>query len=306
MIARFTLNGTPRAVEVAPETRLIEVLHDLGLTAATDAPGCDIVLVDDRPAAAGLLLAQLHDGARIETVEGQAGQALLRQFAAQGAAGQPETPALVMTALHALRVNPWMTEEEARAALLGHACAGTGHAPVVAAMMAASARGAEGAVTPGPGIADPVQAVAAAFGWDSRPPGGTVLDDGGRLRLGCAAASAAGIALAVEVVVDRDTGHSALSRLAVAPTPRATAGVTAALTRAAGRALFAAPDAPHAFTLPDILWSGQVADADPDAAGQALASAIAAAIRDATGTHAADLPLTSDRILAAILAHDPI
>lgn len=308
-MTRFTINGTGHEVQVAPETRLIELLHALGLTAAQDLPGCDIVLVEGRPVAAGLTLAALHDGARIETAEGPAAQALLAGFAAQGAAGQPETPALVMTALQALRINPWMTAEEARAALLGHACAGTGHAPVVAAMLAAAAgaRGAEEATpdTPGPASADPAQAVAARFGWDNRAPGGTTLDEDGRLRLGCGAAAEAGVAVAVEVVVDRDTGHAALSRLAVAPAPVHAAPMTAALTRAVRRALFAAPDAPHAFSLPDVLWSGTRADPDPAAADTALASAIAAAIADATGVPMPDLPLTPDRILAAILACDP-
>jgi xanthine dehydrogenase YagT iron-sulfur-binding subunit len=308
-MTRFNINGTAHEVQVASETRLIELLHALGLTAAQDLPGCDIVLVEGRPVAAGLTLAALHDGARIETAEGPAAQALLAGFAAQGAAGQPETPALVMTALQALRINPWMTADEARAALLGHACAGTGHAPVVAAMLAAAARarGEEEAApdTPGPAIADPVQAVAAGFGWDNRAPGGTALDEDGRLRLGCGAAADAGVAVAVEVVVDRDTGHAALSRLAVAPAP-VHAPVTAALTQAIQRALFAAPDAPHAFSLPDVLWSGPLVDADPAGAEVALATALAAAIADATGMPMLDLPLTPDRILAAILARDPI
>ncbi len=311
MIARFSVNGSTQEVDIAPETRLIEVLHRLGLTAATDAPGCDIVLVDDRLVAAGMTLALVHEGAKIETMEGPAGQVVLGAFSAGGAAGQPETAALVVTALHALRVNPWMTEDEARAAFLGQACPGTGHAPVVSATLVAAewSRGEVGLMPPIPQSesdpTDQMQAVAKAFGWDDRPRGGTPLDAEGRLRLGCGTVHDTGLAVAVEIVVDRDTGHAALSRLTVAPTPVHTTAIVAALTRAAGRALFAAPDAPHAFTLPDILWAGLTADPDPAAAERALTAAIATAVSDATGIGLTGLPLTSDRILAAMLARDP-
>ena len=89
-MTRFTINGTGHEVQVTPHTRLIELLHTLGLTAAQDRPGCDIVLVEGRPVAAGLTLAALHDGARIETAEGPAAQALLAVCSNQNEAMSPE------------------------------------------------------------------------------------------------------------------------------------------------------------------------------------------------------------------------
>jgi len=72
----LTLNGTSRAVDVAPSDTLLDLLRDqLGLTGTKK--GCDMgacgastVLVDGRRIKSCLALALSYDGAAITTIEG--------------------------------------------------------------------------------------------------------------------------------------------------------------------------------------------------------------------------------------------
>lgn len=144
------VNGVARDLRVAAHATLLEVLRgDLGLTGpqegcAEGACGACLVLVDGRPMLSCLMLAALAEGQHIETVEGLAAadgtlSAVQRAFVEQGATGCGFcTAGMVMAATHALRINPWITEDEARAALMGNLCRCTGYEAPVAAVMAAA------------------------------------------------------------------------------------------------------------------------------------------------------------------------
>lgn len=143
---RFIVNGVERELDVPPHRLLSELLHDLGLN-VPPAPCCDgecgagMVLVDGMPVEAGLTLAWRARGRAVETAEGLAppGSPVARAFAAAGADACPHcTPGVLVAAAQALRVNPWITEDEARAALMGNLCRCGGYVPQVAAILAAA------------------------------------------------------------------------------------------------------------------------------------------------------------------------
>ena len=170
-----------------------------------------------------------------------------------------------------------------------------------------------------------LEAAARGFGW-AGPLRGLPLDEAGRLRrgagIGCCGTAVAAMA---EVMVDREVGHVSLMRLTLAQTgsaamPAGAPAVPAAAARALGLALTEeAPIDPRTgaiiaprlgsyriatpFSLPEIdhLPVGPAA-ADPDAAPTvaAIVAAIATAIHDATGVAQPALPMTADRVLAAL------
>lgn len=179
-----------------------------------------------------------------------------------------------------------------------------------------------------PEAAGVLRAAAGSFGWDRRGDA-TPLDEDGRLLSGSGIALAgsaldAPIAACAEVVVDRDTGHAGLARLVLAlPGDGNQAALAATAERALGFALFEeAPTDPvtgaliapsldawrqaNAFALPDIEWApapaGQARGDLIPSVESAVAAAVLCALARAAGIRPAHLPMTNDRILAAIQA----
>ncbi|MHC4600115.1 MAG: (2Fe-2S)-binding protein [Planctomycetota bacterium] len=151
---RLTVNGDPHAVEVAPDTTLLDLLRDgLGLTGTNR--GCDLgdcgactVIMNDMAVNACLVLAAEADGATITTIEGLAEKGGLHPvqeaFVEAGAIQCGYcTPGMVMQAVATLRANPEPTPAEARRAIEGNLCRCTGYEKIVAAVLAASKKMSE-------------------------------------------------------------------------------------------------------------------------------------------------------------------
>jgi carbon-monoxide dehydrogenase small subunit len=145
----FEVNGRPVEVEVEPWESLLHVLRDrLGLTGTkygcgTGDCGACTVLVNAEPQLACLSLAARAGGARVETVEGLAGEGgwhpLQRAFIEQGALQCGYcTPGLLMTAKALLATNPHPTQPEIQVAIGGNLCRCTGYTKIIQAIMAAS------------------------------------------------------------------------------------------------------------------------------------------------------------------------
>lgn len=346
--ATFSINGTARSVDIPDETRLIDLLQDQGALApraggcGTGACGGCVVLVDDRPVAACLALALPLSATRIETAQGDA-MALVRGALEDRGAGCPACrDGLTVALTHALRISPWISAEEARAAILGHRCTCTAAETVAAAALDAAAllqtHGATLPALPAPAALagrelardalaaetgrDPLdarlggadeataavlRAAAAAHGWAG--PAVAPLAPAGRLIAGSGLAVAGpwigrSVAACAEVVVDRDTGHTGLARLTLALPGT---GNRAALAAAAARGLAQAlADGTGAFALPDITWAEAAPDPAPAILSPLVEAAVTAAVLCALAQAAdilpADPPMTTDRVLGAILA----
>jgi aerobic carbon-monoxide dehydrogenase small subunit len=141
----FTVNGTRCNLDVAPETRLIELLRDgLGLTGTKEGCGegeCGActVIVDGRAVNSCLLLAHQVRDADVMTVEGLATggelDALQDSFVRHGAIQCGFcTPGMLMSAKALLMENPHPSEADIRAALAGNLCRCTGYSAIVAAI----------------------------------------------------------------------------------------------------------------------------------------------------------------------------
>ncbi len=145
---RLTVNDAQRDVDVAPGTRLSEVLReDLGLRGtkvgcnAGDCGACTI-LVDGEAVCACLTPVAQVQGRKVETIEGAAnvatGQpdALQRAFLRHGAAQCGMcTPGMVMAAKALLRQNSAPTHREVEQALAGVLCRCTGYAKIIEAVL---------------------------------------------------------------------------------------------------------------------------------------------------------------------------
>ena len=141
----FTLNGTARRVEVAPEASALAALREaFDLTAAKEACGegecgaCTI-LVDGLSICSCILYAADLDGRRVETVEGlDSGESLDPVQAAFVETGAVQcgycTPGMVMQIKHLLAENPDPNEAEIRRGLEGNICRCTGYAKIIDAV----------------------------------------------------------------------------------------------------------------------------------------------------------------------------
>ncbi len=117
--------------------------------------GCDggecgacTVLVDGRARLSCITLATRCDGARIETIEGQAraGRLSPLQRAFHECLGTQCgycTPGMIMAAEALLRVTPLPDDDQIRAALGGNLCRCTGYVKIIASVRAAAARMAQ-------------------------------------------------------------------------------------------------------------------------------------------------------------------
>ncbi|MEQ8587933.1 MAG: molybdopterin cofactor-binding domain-containing protein [Thalassobaculaceae bacterium] len=143
----FTVNGTERSAEVAPQRRLSRVLReDLGLTGTKvgcDAGDCGActVLLDGEQVCACLIPAAQAAGREIVTVEGLAEAdgthaALQRAFARHGAAQCGIcTPGMLMAAQDLLRRDPAPGRGAVEDALGGVLCRCTGYLKIVEAVL---------------------------------------------------------------------------------------------------------------------------------------------------------------------------
>jgi aerobic-type carbon monoxide dehydrogenase small subunit (CoxS/CutS family) len=161
---KLTVNGTPREIESAPLTTLLDVLREeLGVTspkAGCEQGGCGActVHVDGEPQRACLTPVGAIDGSAVTTVEGLGApeslsalqQAFTHHYAAQCGFC---TSGFVMAAEALVNSDPArpVGRDEIIEALSGHVCRCTGYAKILDAVAAAS-RG-EGSVVNEPAFA---------------------------------------------------------------------------------------------------------------------------------------------------------
>ncbi|HEY6017800.1 MAG TPA: (2Fe-2S)-binding protein [Gaiellaceae bacterium] len=144
-----SVNGDRYEREVEARKLLVHFIRDdLDLTGTH--VGCDTgncgactVMLDGRSVKSCMLLAVQADGARIETVEGLAGDdglAPLQQSFSDHHALQCGycTPGMLMSATALLRENPHPSEDEIRKALQGNICRCTGYWNIIEAVKAVS------------------------------------------------------------------------------------------------------------------------------------------------------------------------
>lgn len=152
MIVRLVVNGSPTTIDLAPATRLLDVLRDrLGLIGAKEACGrgdCGActVLVDDRAVPSCLVLAARVDEP-VRTVEGIAADAsALREALADMGGLQCGycTPGLVVRAYRLIESGDCDPSDPdgVRRALAGNFCRCTGYNGVVEAVQHAASRAA--------------------------------------------------------------------------------------------------------------------------------------------------------------------
>jgi carbon-monoxide dehydrogenase small subunit len=148
---KLTVNGTPREIESAPLTTLLDVLREeLGVTgpkAGCEQGGCGActVLVDGEPQRACLTPVGAIDGSAVTTVEGLGApeslsalqQAFTHHYAAQCGFC---TSGMLMAAEAYIARGGTDDREAIQEALAGHVCRCTGYVKIIDAV-AAAARG---------------------------------------------------------------------------------------------------------------------------------------------------------------------
>jgi len=151
-----TVNGRRREATVEARATLAELLRTSFALTGTHL-GCEhgvcgacTVLVDGASARSCLLFAWQVDGRDVVTVEGLAGDAPMSplQQACRDSHGFQCgfcTPGMLVSATELLATSPEPTEAEVREALSGNLCRCTGYDSIVAGVLLAAARMAEGA-----------------------------------------------------------------------------------------------------------------------------------------------------------------
>ena len=146
---RLTVNGQVYDREVSESKTLLRFLReDLGLTGTKEGCGmgecgaCTVILNGDAVNSC-LVLAAETDGARVETIEGEARNGRLskvQQAFADHHAVQCGfcTPGMIMSVKDLLRRNPEPTEEEIREGIEGNFCRCTGYEQIVEAVLDAT------------------------------------------------------------------------------------------------------------------------------------------------------------------------
>ena len=145
------VNGVEYERDVEARRLLVHFLRDdlelTGTHVGCDTGNCGActVLLDGQAIKSCMVLAIQADGARIETVEGLAGDGELHPL--QQAFGARHalqcgycTPGMLMSAKYLLDSNPEPTEHEIRKAIQGNICRCTGYVNIVEAI-ASAARG---------------------------------------------------------------------------------------------------------------------------------------------------------------------
>jgi aerobic carbon-monoxide dehydrogenase small subunit len=146
---RFTVNGAPREVLVAPLKRLLDVLReDLQLTGAKEGCGegecgaCTVV-IDGELANSCLVIAAQAEGTSVVTVEGLAKEGRLLPVQAAfvergGAQCGICTPGMLMAAHRFLESGAEATDANVREAISGNLCRCTGYQKIVEAIQQAA------------------------------------------------------------------------------------------------------------------------------------------------------------------------
>ncbi len=145
----FTVNGTPRELDLEPRELLVYVLRErLGLTGTnvgcdTSSCGACTVLVGGESVKSCTMLGVQADGLEITTIEGLADNGTLHPV--QQAFHENHglqcgfcTPGMVLAVVSLLDENPKPTEPEIRLALEGNLCRCTGYHNIVKAVQAAA------------------------------------------------------------------------------------------------------------------------------------------------------------------------
>ena len=146
----ITVNGEDRTAEVAPETTLLTLLRDWGLTGTK--LGCDegdcgacTVLLDGMSVNGCLVLAGRANGSSVTTVEGLSVDGRLHPL--QEAFEQHASlqcgfcgPGMLMSAKELLDSNPSASRSEIRIALSGNLCRCTGYVKILDAVTEAGVK----------------------------------------------------------------------------------------------------------------------------------------------------------------------
>jgi carbon-monoxide dehydrogenase small subunit len=146
----ITVNGEARTASVPPETTLLALLRDWGLTGTK--LGCDegdcgacTVLVDGKSVNGCLVLAGRANGCSVTTVEGLSVDGRLHPL--QEAFEQHASlqcgfcgPGILMSAKELLDANPSASKAEIRIAISGNLCRCTGYVKIIEAIAEAGAR----------------------------------------------------------------------------------------------------------------------------------------------------------------------
>jgi aerobic carbon-monoxide dehydrogenase small subunit len=145
----FTVNGTPRELDLEPRELLVYVLRErLGLTGTnvgcdTSSCGACTVLVGGESVKSCTMLGVQADGLEITTIEGLADNGTLHPV--QQAFHENHglqcgfcTPGMVLAVVSLLDENPQPSEPEIRLALEGNLCRCTGYHNIVKAVQAAA------------------------------------------------------------------------------------------------------------------------------------------------------------------------
>jgi aerobic carbon-monoxide dehydrogenase small subunit len=145
----FTVNGTPRELDLEPRELLVYVLRErLGLTGTnvgcdTSSCGACTVLVGGESVKSCTMLGVQADGLEVTTIEGLADNGTLHPV--QQAFHENHglqcgfcTPGMVLAVVSLLDENPKPTEPEIRLALEGNLCRCTGYHNIVKAVQAAA------------------------------------------------------------------------------------------------------------------------------------------------------------------------
>jgi carbon-monoxide dehydrogenase small subunit len=152
MLLEFVVNGVARALEIDPETRLIDVLRDhLDLTGTKEGCGegecgaCTVIM-DGVAVNACLVLGLQARGRRIVTIEGLSVDGKLdplqQAFINEGAIQCGYcSPGMLMSAKALLLKTPHPSEPEIRLAIAGNLCRCTGYTKIVQAVQAVAREG---------------------------------------------------------------------------------------------------------------------------------------------------------------------
>lgn len=148
MRINFSLNGTPRSVEVPDHTLLVDIIREqFALTGThigcdTTQCGCCTVHLNDRAVKSCTVLAAQADGGKVITIEGL-GAARLHpvQEAFSRCHGLQCgfcTPGMIMSSVDLLRHNPRPTRAQIEEGLEGNLCRCTGYVHIVDAVQEAA------------------------------------------------------------------------------------------------------------------------------------------------------------------------
>jgi len=151
MKVSLTVNGTRRAVEVPPNTLLVDVLRShLGLTGThvgcdTSQCGACTVHLDGRPVKSCTVFAGQADGTTVTTIEGIGTSTSLHPM--QAAFRECHalqcgfcTPGMIMSAIGLADSHAELDEQAVREGLDGNFCRCTGYHNIVRAVLAGAAR----------------------------------------------------------------------------------------------------------------------------------------------------------------------